>query len=246
MGDTLLQVALDLVSIEDALRIASIARSNGADVVEAGTLLIKTHGIQAIKSLKQICYDIPILADMKVLDNGIKEVELAVTNGADIVTVSALASDKTILDSVLTADKYGAKVMVDFMHVTNPFDRALTLCERGIDYICIHVSSSNNNSYDTITEEKHYDASKPASLSVPYSSNAVREMAGSIGYGIKIVKGLSSSCNIPIAVEGVLDESCICELVRAGASIIVIGSYIIKTADVASKIRWLKRLLQCT
>jgi 3-hexulose-6-phosphate synthase/6-phospho-3-hexuloisomerase len=229
MSNTLLQVALDLISIEDALRIASTARVNNADIIEAGTLLIKAYGMQAIRSLKQICPDTPILADMKILDNGMKEVELAVTSGADIVTVSALASDKTILDAVLTADKYGAKVMVDFMYVTNPLDRALMLCERGIDYICIHASppSSSSSAIVTtnITEEKYYD----------------------IGDSIKVVKSLSSSCNIPIAVECILDEeSYICDFVRAGASIIVVGSSIIKADDVASKVRWLKRLLQCT
>jgi 3-hexulose-6-phosphate synthase/6-phospho-3-hexuloisomerase len=228
MGNTLLQVALDLISIEDALRIASTARVNNADIIEAGTLLIKAYGMQAIRSLKQICPDTPILADMKILDNGMKEVELAVTSGADIVTVSALASDKTILDAVLTADKYGAKVMVDFMYVTNPLDRALMLCERGIDYICIHASppsSSSSAIVTNITEEKYYD----------------------IGDSIKVVKSLSSSCNIPIAVECILDEeSYICDFVRAGASIIVVGSSIIKEYDVASKVRWLKRLLQCT
>jgi len=229
MSNTLLQVALDLISIEDALRIASTARVNNADIIEAGTLLIKAYGMQAIRSLKQICPDTPILADMKILDNGMKEVELAVTSGADIVTVSALASDKTILDAVLTADKYGAKVMVDFMYVTNPLDRALMLCERGIDYICIHASppSSSSSAIVTtnITEEKYYD----------------------IGDSIKVVKSLSSSCNIPIAVECILDEeSYICDFVRAGSSIIVVGSSIIKADDVASKVRWLKRLLQCT
>jgi 3-hexulose-6-phosphate synthase/6-phospho-3-hexuloisomerase len=228
MSNTLLQVALDLISIEDALRIASTARVNNADIIEAGTLLIKAYGMQAIRSLKQICPDTPILADMKILDNGMKEVELAVTSGADIVTVSALASDKTILDAVLTADKYGAKVMVDFMYVTNPLDRALMLCERGIDYICIHASppsSSSSAIVTNITEEKYYD----------------------IGDSIKVVKSLSSSCNIPIAVECILDEeSYICDFVRAGASIIVVGSSIIKADDVASKVRWLKRLLQCT
>jgi 3-keto-L-gulonate-6-phosphate decarboxylase len=229
MSNTLLQVALDLISIEDALRIASTARVNNADIIEAGTLLIKAYGMQAIRSLKQICPDTPILADMKILDNGMKEVELAVTSGADIVTVSALASDKTILDAVLTEDKYGAKVMVDFMYVTNPLDRALMLCERGIDYICIHASppSSSSSAIVTtnITEEKYYD----------------------IGDSIKVVKSLSSSCNIPIAVECILDEeSYICDFVRAGSSIIVVGSSIIKADDVASKVRWLKRLLQCT
>lgn len=210
MSSVLLQVVLDSISMEDALHTASIAVNNGADIVEADTLLIKAYGMQVIKGLRQVCLNTPILADMKVLDNAAREVELAVSSGADIVSVSALASDKTILDAVLAADKHGAKIMVDLTHVTNPLDRALTLCERGIDYICIHASDVNNSSIS-----------------------------------IKVVKGLSSSCRVPIAVEGIEEESCICEFIKAGASIVVIGS-IAKADDIASRVRWLKRLLQCT
>ena len=42
-----LQVALDLTSLEEALRIAKIAWDNGAEILEAGTPLIKSVGLRA-------------------------------------------------------------------------------------------------------------------------------------------------------------------------------------------------------
>jgi 3-hexulose-6-phosphate synthase len=215
----LLQVALDTKNLDEALRIASIARSNGADIIEAGTILIKSVGIEAIKQLKHVCSDTPILADMKVLDNAMQEVELAVTNGADIVTVSAIANDKSILDAVIAAEKYGAKIMVDFMHVNNVLDRALALCDRGVDYICIHSSTDMISLEDEGSRRSRIDDMR------------------------RMVRSIKGSCTVPIAVAGRLDDTCLCELVKAGASIVVVGSYITKAVDTAERVRWLKRFL---
>lgn len=214
MGKALLQVALDVTRVEDALSIALMARENGADIIEAGTLLIKSAGVSSVKSIKQVCRDLPVVADMKVLDTGAEEVELAARNGADVVTVSALAHDRTILDAVIAARNHGVKIMVDFIHVKDPLDRGMDLCELGVDYLCIH---------------RGIDAVKAGAMRMD-------EM-------VKIIKALSSSCNIPIAVAGSIDDSNICELVRAGARIIVVGSYITRSADVGRTVRWVKRFI---
>ncbi|MEM0364083.1 MAG: orotidine 5'-phosphate decarboxylase / HUMPS family protein [Candidatus Nitrosocaldus sp.] len=214
MGKALLQIALDVARVEDALSIAIMARENGADIIEAGTLLIKSTGISSVKSIKEVCRDLPVVADMKVLDTGAEEVEMAARNGADIVTVSALAHDKTILDAVITARNHGVKIMVDLLHVRDPLDRGMDLCELGVDYICIHRGI-----------------------------DAVRAGAMQMDEMIKVVKALSSSCNIPIAVAGGIDDSNICELIRAGAEIIVMGSYITKSADVGRTVRWIRRFI---
>ncbi|MEM0367166.1 MAG: orotidine 5'-phosphate decarboxylase / HUMPS family protein [Candidatus Nitrosocaldus sp.] len=214
MGKAMLQVALDVTRVEDALSIAIMARENGADIIEAGTLLIKSAGIASVKSIKGVCRDLPLVADMKVLDTGAEEVELAARNGADIVTVSALAHDRTILDSIIAARNHGVRIMVDFLHVKDPLDRGMDLCELGVDYLCIH---------------RGVDAAKAGAIRMD-------EM-------VKIVKALSSSCNVPIAVAGGIDDSNICEFVRAGAKIIVVGSYITKSADVGRTVKWVRRFI---
>ncbi len=44
-----IQVALDLLSIEDALTISEEAEKGGVEWLEVGTPLIKNHGMTAVK-----------------------------------------------------------------------------------------------------------------------------------------------------------------------------------------------------
>jgi len=83
--------------------------------------------------------DRTIVADMKTMDVGGFEVEIAVKAGADVVTVMGLADDATISESVLTARRYGAKVMVDLMNVPDKKERAQRSVEMGAGYVCLHV-----------------------------------------------------------------------------------------------------------
>jgi 3-hexulose-6-phosphate synthase/6-phospho-3-hexuloisomerase len=71
----LLQVALDFVDLPRALAVAAEAVAGGADWVEAGTPLIKSEGLRAVRELKQAFPDRLIVADMKTMDAGRTEVE---------------------------------------------------------------------------------------------------------------------------------------------------------------------------
>jgi len=52
MKKAILQVALDLLEQKRALQIAQESVDGGADWIEAGTSLIKSEGIQAVRSLR--------------------------------------------------------------------------------------------------------------------------------------------------------------------------------------------------
>lgn len=55
--------------------------------------------------------DRTILADMKTVDTGAIEVEMAAKAGADVVIVLGSADDSTLLDALLPpAHKYGVRV----------------------------------------------------------------------------------------------------------------------------------------
>ena len=135
----ILQVALDMMHLNRALAIGKEAVEGGADWVEAGTPLLKSEGAGAIRALKKAFPDRTIVADMKTMDVGSFEVEIAVKAGADIVTVMGLSDDATISESVLTARKYGAKVMVDLMNVPDMVMRANQSADLGASYVCLHV-----------------------------------------------------------------------------------------------------------
>ncbi|KAB2947594.1 MAG: bifunctional hexulose-6-phosphate synthase/ribonuclease regulator [Candidatus Methanoperedens sp.] len=134
-----LQVALDVLETERAIQIAREAITGGADWVEAGTPLIKSEGMDALRKLKAAFPDRVILADMKTVDTGAMEVEMAAKAGADIVILLGSADDSTIQDAIRSARKYGVKIMADLISAKSPVKRAKELAELGIDYINIHV-----------------------------------------------------------------------------------------------------------
>ena len=79
----ILQVALDLINAKRAIQIAKEAIEGGADWLEAGTPLIKAEGMQIIRELKKLGRK--IVADMKTIDVGAVEAEMAAKAGADVI-----------------------------------------------------------------------------------------------------------------------------------------------------------------
>ena len=134
-----LQVALDFENLARALPAAREAVEGGADWVEAGTPLIKSEGLNAVRELKKAFPDHRVLADMKVMDTGAFEVEIAAKAGADLVTVLGAADDGTIADAVRGGELYGAEVVVDLLGVADPIARARRAAELGAAAVCWHV-----------------------------------------------------------------------------------------------------------
>ncbi|MEE8400534.1 MAG: orotidine 5'-phosphate decarboxylase / HUMPS family protein, partial [Candidatus Hydrothermarchaeaceae archaeon] len=135
-----LQVALDLLSIEDAITISEEAVEGGARWLEVGTPLIKNHGMTAVKRIKEKFPDCTVVADMKTMDAGDLEVEMAAKNGADVVCILGLASDFTIKRAVNSANAHDVGIMADLIGVENKTRRAKELEDLGADYILIHTS----------------------------------------------------------------------------------------------------------
>ncbi|MFO7791962.1 MAG: 3-hexulose-6-phosphate synthase [Candidatus Saliniplasma sp.] len=134
-----LQVALDLMNLSRAIKIARDAVDGGVDWVEAGTPLIKSEGIESVRRLKKEFPDRTIFADMKTMDVGGVEVEIAAKAGADIVGVLGAADDETIKESIRSARNYDAQIMADLIQVPDKVRRAEEVSELGVDYIGVHV-----------------------------------------------------------------------------------------------------------
>ena len=135
-----LQVALDFVDLSRAMKCAQETVSGGADWLEAGTPLIKSEGMDAIRKLRKQFPDKIIVADMKIMDAGRTEVEIASKSGANIVCVLGASSDATIRECVEAAHNYGAKIQVDLIAVKDAKKRALEVAKLGVDYVGIHCS----------------------------------------------------------------------------------------------------------
>src|SRR5213594_3934036 len=138
--EPVLQVALDHMHLKRALLAAKEAVEGGADWLEAGTPLVKSEGMEVVRQLKKSFPGKTIVADLKTMDTGAFEVEIAAKAGADVITVMGVTDDATILEAVKAARRYGAKIMVDLMRVADKPMRAKELEALGVDYLNMHVS----------------------------------------------------------------------------------------------------------
>lgn len=135
----LLQVALDFVDLDRAMKVAEAAAGAGADWLEAGTPLIKSEGLKSVRILRQRFPKATIVADMKTMDAGRAEVEAAAKAGARVVHVLAAASDATIAECVEAARNVGARITADLISVPDPVARARQVEALGVDHIGVHT-----------------------------------------------------------------------------------------------------------
>jgi 3-hexulose-6-phosphate synthase len=195
------QVALDLIRLEDALRIARAANRAGVEWIEAGTPLIKSEGMRSIKELKKALPPAVIVADMKTLDAGAIEMGIAYEAGADIVSISGLAHDSTIKDSAKARDRYGRRLMVDLLMTSSPVIRARELERLGADIICLHTG---------VDEQK-------ASGSSLRLSPALRN--------------LTRTLKIPLAAAGGINPRLAPKVAAAGVKVLIVGGWITGSKD---------------
>ncbi|MDD1766401.1 MAG: orotidine 5'-phosphate decarboxylase [Candidatus Methanomethyliaceae archaeon] len=196
-----LQVAIDERYLKDAIPIAEGSYRGGADIIEAGTPLIKSEGLRVVKELRRLCPNATIIADLKTFDTGWLETELAVENGADIVTVMGATDDYTIKDAVGAARKYNVKVMVDLMNLKDPLTRAIEVEKLGVDIVCMHVGISAQ------TREREVDQK------------------------VALVEKMVKSVKIPVAVAGGIKLEVVPMMVKAGAMDLIVGGAITKSAN---------------
>ena len=134
---SMLQVALDVLTIKEALEIAK--RCSDAHILEVGTPLIKSEGLKCVTELKRHFPDKTIVADMKTMDVGYLETEIAGKVGADIVSILAVADNDTIKGSIKAAKKLKIKICCDLINVKNPVKRAKELQKFGVNYVSLHL-----------------------------------------------------------------------------------------------------------
>jgi 3-hexulose-6-phosphate synthase/6-phospho-3-hexuloisomerase len=135
-----LQVALDFVDLSRALKCAEAAVAGGADVLEAGTPLIKSEGLNAVRQLRTRFPRVEIVADMKTVDTGRIEMESAAKAGAATATVMGASGESTIMECVEAGRNYGIKIAVDLLGVSDPVEFARKCELLGVDEVGVHTS----------------------------------------------------------------------------------------------------------
>jgi 3-dehydro-L-gulonate-6-phosphate decarboxylase len=133
----LLQLALDYISLPAALAMA-VKVAPEVDILEIGTPLCKAAGLEAIRSVRQVCPDKLILADFKTPDVGALEAQMAFDAGADMMTVIGGAALATVEQALGVARKEGKEMLMELTGVRDIVARAKQWRQLGVDRVVYH------------------------------------------------------------------------------------------------------------
>ncbi len=209
LGRPLIQIAMDFLSINDAVRLMEKLKGLEVDVYEVGTPLIKSEGIRAVRAVREFADDSVVLADMKTADTGSLEVRLAAENGANAVSVLASANDEVIASALKEAESSDVDVVVDTIGRLNVLNVISEVVRLGVQIINIHLA-----------------------IDVQLSSGKT------IADVISIIEDVKNSYkNLLISASGGVRPHHVGDLVRSGVDIIVMGSAVTKAADPAEVVR---------
>ena len=135
----IVQISLDVTSIDEALDTAAIAVDAGVDWLEAGTPLILAEGTRGVRALRERFPDHPIVADLKIMDGGYLETKLMAQAGANLVVVMGRAHEATIRRVVDAGRDYDVKVMGDNLAASDRVACARWMEDLGVDFIVHHI-----------------------------------------------------------------------------------------------------------
>ncbi len=107
------QISLDVTTIQEAVETAEMALRAGVDWLEAGTPLILAEGLRAVRELRARFPETPIIADLKTMDGGYLEAEMMGKAGANFVVVMARAHEETLKVVCQAGRDHGIGVMGD-------------------------------------------------------------------------------------------------------------------------------------
>ncbi len=132
-----LQISLDIPELERTKKI--LAQIPGSDriIFEVGTPLIKRYGTKVITDLRQVTKDMFFVADLKTLDVGKVEVDLAYEETADAVVAAGLAPTETLDSFINEAKRLAIYAVVDMLNVEDPIKK-LKMLKEFPDIVVIH------------------------------------------------------------------------------------------------------------
>ncbi len=129
---------MDVLTTDDALALAGKVAAH-VDIIELGTPLIKAAGLSAVTAIKAAHPDKIVFADLKTMDAGELEADIAFAAGADLVTVLGVAGDSTIAGAVKAAEKHGKGIVVDLIGVADKSARAREVVALGAQFVEMHA-----------------------------------------------------------------------------------------------------------
>lgn len=209
------QLALDFMELSRSLKCAREVVPSGITRLEAGTPLIKSEGLDALRELHAAFPELPLVADLKTMDAGRYEMEAAAKAGATHAMVLGVASDSTIKECVEAGRNYGIKVAVDLVNVQDKPKRALEVAAFGADEVHVHLPIDDQMVGKNLTEVLREVCAvvdiPVAAVGGLHSGNCVDAVAA--GASILVIGGA-----ITKATDGALATKEIVDSLRTGVS----------------------------
>lgn len=199
-----LQVALDLLSLDETINIIRQLPIRERLILEVGTPLVKGYGVKVIEEIRKVRRDVFIIADLKTMDVGRIEVKEAAEATADGICILGVASNATIERAIFEARKHGIYSILDMMEVEN--------IERKLDSLRIKP--------DVVLLHRSVDVEREAA-----------ERGEKVVTAWGDIKGIKRKYNVLVAVAGGITPKTAYEAISQGADIVVVGRFIIRSKD---------------
>jgi 3-hexulose-6-phosphate synthase len=205
---SIVQISLDLTSINEALDHARMAVRAGVDWLEAGTPLILAEGLRAVQAIHREFPKNPVVADLKTMDGGYLEAEMMAKAGATLVVVMARAHPATVKAVVKVGQDYGIEVMGDNLGCEDKAAAARMLEDLGVDYIVHHIG---------------YDERRDPEV--------IRARQGRAPSPLDELEAVVKTVTIPVQAVGGLSVDQVLQLPQYGVYHLVLGAPLTVDAD---------------
>jgi bifunctional enzyme Fae/Hps len=136
-----LQIALDAPNLEGAKKVIEQLPGSDRIILEVGTPMIKRYGTRVINEIREAAKDKFVIADLKTLDVGKVEVDIAYEDTADAVVAAGLGPAETLDATVQEARRLGIYAVIDMLNVEDVLAKLksvkdfpdIVILHRGID-----------------------------------------------------------------------------------------------------------------
>jgi len=126
---------------------------SGRILIEAGTPYIKREGMAGIRYIRRLWRGL-IVADIKIADGALDEVQMVRMAGANAVTVLGNAPRETINLFLEACSKYGLISMIDMIGVDDPL-KVIRRLRKPPDVVVLHLGRDEESTRGKLIQYRH-------------------------------------------------------------------------------------------
>lgn len=152
-----IQVAIDRVSLEEMQQL--IPQLTSADIIELGTSLVKDFGVHSLLEAKKLVSEVPLLVDLKTMDEGAYEFQKYFDNGADVLTVMGASTPETIEICYTVCQKYGKELFIDLLACSDETIQRISGFKEAI--YGLHFAKDQKKEVDLVAEVEKFKINFP-------------------------------------------------------------------------------------